>query len=106
MSPCPLRPVSGGLKGSHFGRFGGVPVRGGDFAGTPRRWPPDRAETSSPPAGRCPRYDCQSITYLRDRLTVARDLLTDSGSIFVQMGDENMHRIRGLLDEVFGANNF
>src|SRR5271169_5206649 len=42
------------------------------------------------------------LTYLRDRLTVARDLLTDSGSIFVQIGDENLHRIRTLLDEVFG----
>ena len=43
------------------------------------------------------------LTYLRDRLTVARDLLTDSGSIFVQIGDENLHRVRGLLDEVFGS---
>ena len=42
------------------------------------------------------------LTYLRDRLTVARDLLTDSGSIFVQIGDENVHRVRALLDEVFG----
>lgn len=46
------------------------------------------------------------LTYLRDRLTVARDLLTDSGSIFVQIGEENSHRIRGLLDEVFGEENF
>tara|TARA_R110002110_G_scaffold405550_1_gene624806 strand:- start:76223 stop:79054 length:2832 start_codon:yes stop_codon:yes gene_type:complete len=46
------------------------------------------------------------LTYLRDRLTVARDLLTHSGSIFVQIGDENMHRVRALLDEVFGAGNF
>ena len=46
------------------------------------------------------------LTYLRDRLTVARDLLTDSGSIFVQIGDENIHRIRGLMDEVFGEDNF
>jgi adenine-specific DNA-methyltransferase len=45
------------------------------------------------------------LTYLRDRLTVARDLLTDSGSIFVQIGDENVHRIRTLLDEVFGDEN-
>jgi adenine-specific DNA-methyltransferase len=45
------------------------------------------------------------LTYLRDRLTVARDLLTDSGSIFVQIGDENVHRVRVLLDEVFGADN-
>jgi adenine-specific DNA-methyltransferase len=42
------------------------------------------------------------LTYLRDRLTVARDLLTDSGSIFVQIGDENVHRVRDLMDEVFG----
>jgi adenine-specific DNA-methyltransferase len=46
------------------------------------------------------------LTYLRDRLTVARDLLTDSGSIFIQIGDENVHRVRGLLDEVFGDENF
>lgn len=46
------------------------------------------------------------LTYLRDRLTVARDLLTESGSIFVQIGDENIHRIRALLDEVFGEDNF
>jgi len=45
------------------------------------------------------------LTYLRDRLTVARDLLTDSGSIFVQIGDENVHRVRGLMDEVFGDDN-
>lgn len=46
------------------------------------------------------------LTYLRDRLTVARDLLTDSGSVFVQIGDENVHRIRALLDDVFGDENF
>lgn len=46
------------------------------------------------------------LTYLRDRLTVARDLLTDSGSIFVQISDENLHRVRTLLDEVFGDENF
>lgn len=46
------------------------------------------------------------LTYLRDRLTVARDLLTDSGSIFVQIGDENVHRVRSVLDEVFGDENF
>lgn len=45
------------------------------------------------------------LTYLRDRLTVARDLLTDSGSIFVQIGDENVHLVRTLLDEVFGPSN-
>ena len=46
------------------------------------------------------------LTYLRDRLTVARDLLTESGSIFVQIGDENVHRVRALMDEVFGEKNF
>ena len=46
------------------------------------------------------------LTYLRDRLTVARDLLTDSGSVFVQIGDENFHRVRALMDEVFGEDNF
>jgi len=46
------------------------------------------------------------LTYLRDRLTVARELLTESGSIFVQIGDENVHRVRALMDEVFGADNF
>jgi adenine-specific DNA-methyltransferase len=46
------------------------------------------------------------LTYLRDRLTVARDLLADSGSIFVQIGDENVHRVRALMDEVFGDTNF
>ena len=46
------------------------------------------------------------LTYLRDRLTVARDLLAESGSIFVQIGDENVHRVRVLMDEVFGAENF
>ena len=46
------------------------------------------------------------LSYLRDRLTVARDLLADSGSIFVQIGDENVHRVRALMDEVFGDENF
>lgn len=46
------------------------------------------------------------LTYLRDRLTVARDLLSESGSIFVQIGDENVHRVRVVLDEVFGEQNF
>ena len=45
------------------------------------------------------------LAYLRDRLVVAKDLLTDSGSIFVQIGDENIHRVRCLLDEVFGREN-
>ena len=46
------------------------------------------------------------LTYLRDRLTVARDLLAESGSVFVQIGDENVHRVRALMDEVFGEENF
>ena len=46
------------------------------------------------------------LAYLRDRLTVARELLTDSGSIFVQISDENVHLVRSLLDEVFGSDNF
>ncbi len=43
------------------------------------------------------------LTYLRDRLTVARDLLCESGSVFVQIGDENVHRVRAVMDEVFGG---
>ncbi len=46
------------------------------------------------------------LTYLRDRLTVARDLLTDSGSVFVQIGDENVHRVREVMEEVFGEDNY
>jgi adenine-specific DNA-methyltransferase len=46
------------------------------------------------------------LTYLRDRLTVARDLLSSSGSIFVQIGDENIHLLRALMDEVYGSDNF
>ncbi len=46
------------------------------------------------------------LTYLRDRLTVARELLNETGSIFVQIGDENAHRVRAVLDEVFGDENF
>ncbi len=46
------------------------------------------------------------LTYLRDRLTAMRDLLSESGSIFVQIGDENVHRVRALMDEVFGEDNF
>ena len=45
------------------------------------------------------------LTYLRDRLTVARDLLAESGSVFVQIGDENVHRVRAVMDEVFGEEN-
>ena len=46
------------------------------------------------------------LSYLRDRLTVARELLAESGSVFVQIGDENVHRVRALMDEVFGEENF
>lgn len=46
------------------------------------------------------------LSYLRDRLVVARQLLTDSGSVFVQIGDENVHLVRSLLDEIFGAGSF
>lgn len=53
------------------------------------------------------RYGIHSyLSYLRDRLVMARDLLTDSGSIFVQIGDENVHKVRSVLDEVFGPENF
>jgi adenine-specific DNA-methyltransferase len=46
------------------------------------------------------------LAYLKQRLILARELLTDSGSIFVQISDENMHRVRAVMDEVFGAANF
>ncbi len=46
------------------------------------------------------------LTYLRDRLTVARELLRTTGSICVQIGDENLHLVRSLMDEVFGSQNF
>ena len=46
------------------------------------------------------------LSYLRDRLLLARELLADSGSCFVQIGDENVHRVRAMLDEVFGEDNF
>ena len=46
------------------------------------------------------------LTYLRDRLLLARDLLSESGSIFVQISDENLHHVRELMDEVFGVSNF
>jgi len=46
------------------------------------------------------------LAYLRDRLLLARELLTESGSVFVQIGDENLHHVRELMDEVFGARNF
>lgn len=46
------------------------------------------------------------LTYLRDRLVLARELLSSSGSVFVQISDENLHHVRELMDEVFGAENF
>src|SRR5438270_2021103 len=46
------------------------------------------------------------LSYMRDRLAAARDLLTESGSIFVQIGDENVHLVRCLMDEVFGSENY
>jgi len=45
------------------------------------------------------------LAYLRDRLVVARELLTESGSVFVQIGDENVHLVRSIMDEVFGSSN-
>jgi adenine-specific DNA-methyltransferase len=46
------------------------------------------------------------LTYLRDRMIVMRDLLAETGSVFVQIGDENVHRVRTIMDEVFGPDNF
>ncbi|MBN8474496.1 site-specific DNA-methyltransferase [Sulfuritalea sp.] len=46
------------------------------------------------------------LTYLRDRLLLAKELLSESGSVFVQIGDENLHHVREILDDVFGAENF
>ncbi|MFM7712088.1 MAG: DNA methyltransferase, partial [Microcystis sp.] len=46
------------------------------------------------------------LSYLRDRLLLARELLTESGSVFVQISDENVHHVRELMDEVFGEENF
>jgi adenine-specific DNA-methyltransferase len=46
------------------------------------------------------------LAYLRDRLVIARELLTETGSIFVQIGDENVHLVRCLMDEIFGSENF
>ena len=46
------------------------------------------------------------LTYLRDRLIVSRDLLTETGSVFIQIGDENVHLVRNLLDEIFGLESF
>ena len=50
--------------------------------------------------------DASYLAYLRDRLAMARELLTDSGGVFVQISDENVHRVRQLMDEVFGRTNF
>ena len=46
------------------------------------------------------------LSYLRDRLVTARELLSDTGSCFLQINDDNVHLIRNVMDEVFGANNF
>jgi adenine-specific DNA-methyltransferase len=46
------------------------------------------------------------LSYIRDRLTIARELLAETGSVFVQIGDENVHRVRDVMDEVFGEENF
>ena len=46
------------------------------------------------------------LAYLRDRLVIARELLTETGSVFVQIGDENVHLVRNVMDEVFGSENF
>ncbi len=46
------------------------------------------------------------LTYLRDRLLLARELLHESGSVFVQISDDNVHHVREVLDEVFGIENF
>lgn len=46
------------------------------------------------------------LSYLRDRLVLARELLTESGSVFVQISDENVHLVRNIMDEVFGSENF
>ena len=45
------------------------------------------------------------LAYLRDRLAIAKELLADTGSIFVQISDENLHRVRCVMDEVFGTDN-
>src|SRR3546814_3803694 len=50
--------------------------------------------------------DLSYLSYLRDRFLLSRDLLTPSGSIFVQISDDNAHMVRNVLDEVFGAENF
>ena len=73
--------------------------------------PEDKANGSDPRAGDGKAYrDTWTLgihsylAYLRDRLAMAKELLADTGSIFVQISDENLHRVRCLLDEVFGPN--
>ena len=46
------------------------------------------------------------LTYLRDRLLLAKELLSESGSVFVQISDENLDHVRELMDDVFGQKNF
>src|SRR5690606_19818218 len=46
------------------------------------------------------------LTYLRDRIQLSKELLTDSGSIFIQISEDNLHLVRNMLDEVFGVGNF
>lgn len=46
------------------------------------------------------------LSYLRDRIVIAKELLADSGSVFIQISDDNVHRVRAILDEVFGSDNF
>ncbi len=46
------------------------------------------------------------LSYLRDRMLLARELLSENGSIFVQISDENVHHVREIMDEVFGKDNF
>lgn len=46
------------------------------------------------------------LTYLRDRLLLAKDLLSETGSVFVQISDENLHNVQKVMDEVFSASNF
>ena len=72
-----------------------------------------KAEDAHPPARTGPAFRDtwklgihSYLAYLRDRLVVARELLTETGSVFVQIGDENVHLVRCVMDEVFGSENF
>ncbi len=67
--------------------------------------PPSKLSVEALKHDEATRKSIPTAEYLRDRLTVARDLLTDSGSIFVQIGDENGHRVRAVMDEIFGDEN-